>query len=262
MIDEAALDALADYLPDEALSLFREMAALYVQSEGDRMFWTSHTFGGRSLVFEANGTRQEIRGVDKGALDDLTSCGLLHMDFTQSGDPVYRVSADGQRFYRRLMQSKGAAPSQVEDEVRRVVAGAEYAEAFPGSAHHLHEAFGLLWSGGTVDQIVSEIGDHLRKALMDATSELLGPTVDGDQEKPIERLKDYLEAADLPSREAAVVVQAVELARVVLRLDQRLSHIRDEADSGEPEAAWEETRRAAFTTAFVCYELSRLRTRT
>ena len=85
--------------------------------------------------------------MDKGALDDLANCGLLHVDFNKRGNPVYRVSADGQRFYKRLMQSKGAAPSQVEDEVRRDVAGAEYAEAFPGSAHHLHEAFGLLWSG-------------------------------------------------------------------------------------------------------------------
>ena len=262
MIDEEALDALADLLPDEALSLFREMGALYVQSEGDRMFLTSHTFRDRSLVFVGDGTQQQIRGLDKGALDDLADCGLLHLDYNQSGKPIYRVSADGQRLYRRLMQSNGTAPAQVEDEVRRVVAGAEYAEAFPGSAHHLHEAFGLLWSGDTDDQIVSEIGDHLRRALMDVTSELLGPTADGEQEKPIERLKDHLEAADLPSREAAVVVQAVELARVVLRLDQRFSHIRDEADSGEPEAAWEEARRAAFTTAFVCYELSRLRTRT
>ena len=55
MIDEEALDALADYLPDEALSLFREMAALYVQSEGDRMFLASHTIRVRSLVLVGDG---------------------------------------------------------------------------------------------------------------------------------------------------------------------------------------------------------------
>lgn len=262
MIDEDALDALADVLPDAALSLFRQMADLYVPSEGDRMFLTSLTFAGRSLVFVGGGNRQQIRDVDKGALDDLASCGLLHVDYSRSGDPIYRVSVDGQRFYRRLKRGQGSAPSQVEGEVRRVVAGAEYAEAFPGSAHHLHEAFELLWSGDADDQVVSEIGDHLRRALMDLTSELLGSTADGKQERPIDRLRDHLEAAGLPSRETAVFAQVLELARVVLRLDNRLSHIRDEADTAQPAASWEEVRRAAFTTAFVCYELSRLQDRT
>ena len=56
-------------------------------------------------------------------------------------------------------------------------------------------------------------------------------------------------------------MQVVELARVVLRLDHRLNHIRDEADQREPDASWEEVRRATFTTTLACYELDRLRQR-
>jgi hypothetical protein len=105
---------------------------------------------------------------------------------------------------------------------------------------------------------VSEIGDHLRKALIDATTDVVGAEAGGEQEKPIQRLRAHVGRLLLPAREAEVLVQVVELARVVLRLDHRLNHIR-EADQGEPEVSWEEMRRAAFATAFACYELDRLR---
>lgn len=49
----------------------------------------------------------------------------------------------------------------------------------------------------------------------------------------------------------------VELARVVLRLDNRLNHVRDERDRAAPEVEWEEIRRAAFATTVACYELDR-----
>ena len=93
---------------------------------------------------------------------------------------------------------------------------------------------------------------------MDATTDLVGPDAKGGRENPIERLTFHLDGLKLPSREAVVVSRIVELAEAVLSLDHRLNHIRDEANKGKPAASWEEVRRAAFTTAFTCYELDRL----
>ena len=96
---------------------------------------------------------------------------------------------------------------------------------------------------------------------MDTTTDVVGVGTGGTQEKPIQRLRDLFSTLNVPAREADVLTQVVELARVVLRLDHRLNHIRDEADQGESPASWEEVRRAAFTTALACYELDRLRRR-
>lgn len=155
------------------------------------------------------------------------------------------------------MDREGTGVAQVEEQVQRVIEGDAFAEAHAGAAHHLREAFALLWGGRTDDQVVSEVGDHLRKAIMDITTDVVGPG--GDQERPIGRLTDRLNELTVSDRERAVLAQLVELARVCLRLDHRLNHIRDEADQGEPPTSWEEIRRAAFVTSLVCYELSRIR---
>ena len=257
-MSQIPFEDLANRLAPEALDLFREMAAAHLESTGDRFFILSSTFGGTNLNFLGHGSKRQFSGVDEGSLVNLAGWGLLHIDYGERGTPNYRVAGEGQRFYRHLMRGKGSAIDQIEEETRRVISGSEYAEAHPRAAHHLREAFGLLWSGQTNDQIVSEVGDHLRKALMDATTDLVGPDAKGGQEKPIERLRHHLEGLDLPSREAEVVSRIVALAEAVLSLDHRLNHIRDEADKGKPDASWEEVRRAAFTTAFTCYELDRL----
>ncbi len=72
---------------------------------------------------------------------------------------------------------------------------------------------------------------------MDLTTEILGSGTEGKQEKPLGRLKEWLTVQPgLSSREADVLDQLVELVRVVLRLDQRLNHVRDEADKGRAAA--------------------------
>lgn len=60
---------------------------------------------------------------------------------------------------------------------------------------------------------------------MDATSDLIGSALEGRQEHPIQRLKCLPPELGLQSREAEVVSQIIELARVALSLDQRLNHI-------------------------------------
>ena len=258
MMTEVLFDDLAQRLTPEALELFEEMASAHLESTGDRMFIRSDSMGGTHMIFTGEGSSRQFANFDGGAVQDLLSWGLLYQDYSRRGTPNYRLTGEALRFYRWLMQSRGSAVEQVEQQVRRVAEGSDFAEAHPGAAHHLREAFELLWSGRTDERVVSEIGDHLRKALMDATTDVVGPDAGGEQEKPIQRLKAHLHGLHLPVREADVVAQVVELARVVLRLDHRLNHIRDEADQGEPAASWEEIRRATFATALACYELDRL----
>ena len=257
-MSQIPFDDLVDRLAPEALDLFREMAAAHLESTGDRLFILTDTAAGTELNFLGKGSNRPFGGVDLGALADLTDWRLLRIDNGGWGSSNYRVTGEGQYFYQKLMQSEGSAVDQIEQEIRRVTSGPDYAKAHPGVAHLLREAFELLWGGQTDDQVVSKVGDHLRKALMDATTDLVGPDTEGRQEQPTPRLKRHLKGLDLPSREAEVVSRIVELAEAVLSLDQRLDHIRDEADKGKPSATWEEIRRAAFTTAFTCYELDRL----
>lgn len=243
----------------EALQLFREMVDAHLAAgSGDRLFIRADSMGGTGLIFASKAARRNWDGFDGGALDDLVSYGLLHLGFGGRGTPNYRVAGEGLAFHRWLMHEEGSAVDQVSDEVRRFVSGSDFAANHYGAAHHLAQAFELLWGGRTDDQVVSEIGDHLRKALMDITTDTVGSSASGDQEKPIERLRAHLEDRSVNERERDVLTQLVELARVVLRLDHRLNHVRDEADRGRPPASWEEIRRASFVTALVCYELSRV----
>lgn len=176
----------------------------------------------------------------------------------RAGRPNYRVSGEGIHFHTSLMAREGESVSQIEVEVHRLLDGDAFARAHPQAAHHLREAFTLVWDGNSTDQVISEVGDHLRKAIMDVTTDIVGAEAVGTQERPIERLTTWLAARpDLSEREVAVLHHLIDLARVVLRLDHRLNHVRDEKDDGVSRPSWEETRRAAFTTAFACYELSR-----
>ncbi len=258
-MSETPFADLASRMTPEALDLFREMAAAHIESTGDRRFMRSGSMGmgGSRLTFTGDGTSRRFQQVDVGAIEDICSWGLLHVSYGSRGTPTYRVTGEALRFYRWLMESQGAAIDQVEASVQRTVESSAFAEAHPGAAHHLNEAFALLWAERTSDQIVSEIGDHLRKALMDATTDIVGQG--GSQERPVERLRAHMATLSLSSREADVVARIVDLAEAVLRLDHRLNHVRDEADRGRGQVGWDEMRRAAFATALACYELGRLK---
>lgn len=112
----------------------------------------------------------------------------------------------------------------MEEHVWRALSGDEFAKRHAGAAHHLREAFELIWRGDVAEQVTSEVGDHLRKALMDTVTDLVGDSTAGQQEKPVDRLEHWLaEGTHVTRRDADVVKQLVELARAVLRLDQRLN---------------------------------------
>ena len=253
-----SFDEIHQRLPAEALDLFEEMAAAHLASSGDRRFMRADTFGGSTMTFTGTGDsiRHTFEGFDPGSLDDLVTQQLLSVRYSQRrATPNYRVTGDGQCFYQWLMEQKGSSIQQVEEETLKLIESEPFATAHSACTHHLGEAFELLWSGKGDPQTVSEIGDHLRKALMDLTSDLVGTSGAGHQEKPIQRLEQHIERADLGDRERQVLIKTVELAEATLRLDHRLNHVRDEADRGRPESSWPEVRTAAFTTAFVCYQL-------
>lgn len=257
MIDTSFED-LAGRLTTDALDLIQEMVDAHLDSSGDRMFIPSDTISGTLMLFRGQGSSRAFKDFDGTAVEDLLHWRLLHPGSDSRGTPYYRVSGEAIRFCRWFRAQQGTAITQVETEVRRTVDGDAFGAAHPGSAHHLAEALQLLWSGRTDQPVVSEIGDHLRKALMDVTTDIVGADAAGQQEKPIERLTAHLQGLRLPDRDTAVLLQLVGLARVVLGLDHRLNHVRDERDKGAPDVSWEETRRASFLTSLVCYELHRL----
>jgi hypothetical protein len=250
---------LSDRLTPEARELFAEMVAAHLEAgSGDRLFIRCDTMDGTGLIFTGgSGSRRSWDGFDGGAIEDLVSYGLLHLGFARSGTPNYRITGDALHFHRWLMEQAGSPLDQLEAAIHHSLDSDGFARAHAGCAHHLNEAFGLLWSGREGDQVVSEIGDHLRKALMDVVADVIGIASDGQKERPIQALEAWLQSSAVRVREAAVLGALVEFARVSLRLDHRLNHVRDEADKGEAASSWDEVRRAAFATALVCYELDR-----
>jgi hypothetical protein len=246
-----------DRLDAETLELFGEMVEAHLEAgAGDKVFIRSDTWGGSGLIFSNKTVRHDWRGFNGGSLDDLVSFSLLHPGFGGRGGKNYRISADGVAFYRWLREQQGEPIAQVSKAVVDLIDSPRFATRQPGAAHHLNEAFKLLRTEGTSTQRISEIGDHLRKAIMDATTAVLGE--DTGQEKPIARLESWLERnTDLHERERQVLADLIRLAGSTLHLDHRLNHVRDELGKGEPAPTFEEMRRAAFVTALACYELDR-----
>ncbi|MCA1702266.1 MAG: hypothetical protein LC808_02935 [Actinobacteria bacterium] len=246
-------------LDQDTLTLFGEMVEAHLATgTGDRLFIRADSWSGCGLIFSGKGNRQNWDGFNGGSLDDLCSYGLLHQGHSGGGNPNYRVSADGTTFYTWLRRKQGTAVDQTEQAVLQLTRSAEFAARHPGAAHHLGEAFELLSADRSGPQVCSEIGDHLRKAIMDTVTDLLGGE---DQEQPATRLDAWLDEHEaLHPRERQVLADLTRLTRSIMRLDHRLNHIRDEASKGQPAPDYEEVRRAAFLTAVVCYELDRVPT--
>lgn len=247
---------LAERLSPEAIQLFSEMALAHLEvGSGDHSFIRSDTSAGTRLQFLGPGVSKSWRNLDGGAIEDLITYGLLHVNYSSRGTPSYRISGEGLRFYRWLMDQKSMPVTQVEQVVRSTVDGADFAVGHPGAAHHLAEAFALLWSDNTTPQVIAEIGEHLRGAIIDMANDVAPD--EGSPEKPTVRLRSYLQrlSGTLGEREVAVLERLVDLVDATLRLDQRLTHIRDETGKNRPLRSWDEARRAAFLTGFACYEL-------
>ena len=157
LMNDISFEDLAGRLTPEALALFREMAAAHIESTGDRLFISADTMGGTHMIFTGEGSHRQFSGFDGGAVEDLVDWRLLRVSYSSMGTANYRVTGEAQRFYGWLMQSEGSAVEQVEEEAHRVTSGLEYASRHQGAAHHLSEAFELLWGGRTDHQVVSEI---------------------------------------------------------------------------------------------------------
>lgn len=250
---------IADRLTAEAADLYREMVAAHLEAgSGDRRFMLSKYLSGNSLNFVSPGShRRSWDQIDPGAFHDLLNYGLLTVEYGSRGTPNYRITGEGLVFYRWWMARLGAAIDQGRSEVQRVVTGDAFAKRHPGAAHHLNEAFDLLWRDRLDDQTVSELGDHLRKALMDVVKDVVAGA-GAKVEQPVKSLEAWLEGQALGERERDVVAAVIELARTSLRLDHRLNHIRDEVELGERETTKGEMRRAAFATAMACEQIASL----
>lgn len=252
-------ELLRSRLDGEGLDLLRGMIDLHLAAgSGSRFFIFSQTFGGSSLHFVASEAQQTLDNVDKGALTNLVAYGLLHLEYTSRATPNYRVSAEGVAFYRWLRQQDGQAIDQVQISILRLVDSQQFASSHPSASQLLNEVFQLLWSDRSDMSWVSEIGDHLRKALMDTVSDLVVKD-DNTPERPVDRLRQGLQRLPhLHERERRMIEQLISLTQAVISLDNRLVHVRDEEHKGEPVPTHNEVRRAAFLTAITCVELSEL----
>lgn len=253
MADGVSYETVRQRLSGVPLAFFKEIVEAHLAASGERRFFLSRTMGGTSLFLDAT-PRRDWNDVDGGALDDLVGYGLLR--FRQPGNsPIYTITAEGTAFYRWLMHQEGTPIEQSEELIIRFVKGSDFAQRHPGCSQHLGEALDLLRADRTDEQTVSELGAHLRNAAFDLTSDLIGGGY--NREKPVKPLKDAIQQVAVSGREKAVLGALVDLLAAVLRLDQRITHIRDESDKGLPLREWDEVRRAVHTTVFVCAELDR-----
>lgn len=245
-------EELADRLTPEAEELFCAMVEAHLASTSSRRnFLLAGTLQSDFLIF--SGGAFERQEVQKFALDDLVSYGLLRMGYGSKGSPHYTVSGESLRFYRALKQLRGKPVDSIEQVVRHLVDGPAFAKAYGSASEHVAEALALLWSDRTDVVTVSDLGGHLRSAVIDTVAGVTGspvPNVEDIRAQLAAWLKGRTE-----DREAALLVEVVETA---FKLDQRLTHVRDEVGKGAAPPTWNELRRAAFATVFACYELAQV----
>jgi hypothetical protein len=246
----------ARLLPD-AVGLFRTMVTAHLEAVGDRLFVLAVGGGHAELLF-AGASHASWQNVDPGTLDELASYGLLRKGFGRR-DPNYRLTGEGVRFYQWMLGREGTAVTQTERQMRHLIEGDEFAKAHPSAARHLDMAFQLLWSGDLSESALSELGDHLRKAIFDVVADVVPESDSVRREQPVAELVNWIAVGDIGEREQRVLTALIEFVDATLRLDHRLAHARDERDLGRPVQNWSEARRASFMTALVCYEVHTLR---
>lgn len=246
---------LAERLTPEARSLFIEMVEVHLSATKDREFALAGTMSGWRIHFWGDSDWVQT-DPDRGALNDLVGYGLIRISgYRSRGDPRYEIPGEGVLFYRFLMEQSGQPVEQVEDAAVRHVDGQGFARRHRSAAEHIAEALKLQRSDRLTVPVITEIGSHLRAAVFEVAAGVTGNDV--DREKPIPALNAAIEASGLQDREKAVVTRLVLLVGAVLYEAQRLDHVRNEVDIGEPQPLPDEVRRAVYTTVFALAELDR-----
>ena len=238
---------IADIISPEAEALLNGMVETHLGSAGSayREFHTVLMGGGLGLqmIFPGESSTPWVQqAVDSTALNDLTGWGFLRRGRFAKGSTVLEVTAAGVQFHRQLRERRGLAIDAVAGTIqRRLAEGSGFASTHPGAAEHLREAFALVWTGHIDDGTVSEIGLHLRSAVIEVTSTVANTT--GDPEKVGAALKAWVATRPIDDREAAALAELIKVAQT---LNNRLTHIREHAAQGRPLKSWNEVRRAAF----------------
>lgn len=258
----ASWPVINDRLTQEARSLLVEMVDEHQAGEGTshRHFLASRSNRGTQLTYlgAGSGKPRTSRPVDEVALNDLAGYGLLRRTRSDRNSTRYEVSGETLAFYRWLRLHEGQPVDVVADTIVSHVDGPAFAQRHPACATQLRQALALLSSTSVTDPATAHtIGHHLRQAVIEIVGGIAAPTK--DPEDVHKHLKAWL-AARPAGRDAVVLEQLVELTRAVLRLDQRLDHLRDTISDGEPDLTWDEARRAVFVTTMCCHELDRAAT--
>lgn len=246
---------IAKRLTPDAEALFVAMVDAHLASrKGDREFVLMQLGEGSYIYWTGDSTFSE-NTADESALRDLAGYGLLRVvRHGNDGAPTYDIPGDGLAFYRALREVRGQPITNVESAVRRLTEGAEFARTHSGVSDHLRMALELLWSDRVDDKTVSNLGSHLRSAIIDLVNTMAGATSEDVASSLKRALDSCAQEGRIQERE---VVMLLELVRACQSLNKRLTHIRDETSKGRPLRNWDELRRATYLTTVLCSELGR-----
>lgn len=246
----ATFAQIADRLSGEAEALYVRMVEAHLASTpGSRWFQPVRTGSGVHVIFSGDAAFDDSKA-DESDLQDLVGLELLRPFRSSSrGDPIYDIPGQSVRFYRFLRNLRGRPVDTVEIDARTLVDSAAFAARHPTVAEHLAEALDLLWSDRTDKVTVSDLGSHLRNAIIDVVDDSIGGPPTGT-----EMVKARMDgwAKKVRGRQALAVRDLVVAA---LTLDQRLVHLRDENSKEKPLTGWSELRRAVYLTITACYEV-------
>ena len=248
-MEHAALRDQLEGNPD-ALALFERLVQARA-NEPDEPAIMEITYGNGTSLIAGSYNLGDIRS---SSLNDLVDHGLLRVTrYGSRGDRVLEVSSGGMAFNRWLQSERGAPIERVVQDAIKLVDGPAFARACPSAAKHLEEAFALLVADRLDVPALTELGTHLRSALIDAVATARG------NEQPDEDVERATKATRKAAAERGddATMALVDLARAVLRLDHGVTHNRDEQHQGRPIADLATAHRAAYLTAVCCYELVR-----
>jgi hypothetical protein len=193
----------------------------------------------------------------RGDVEILSRYGLLSVRLNNAGNLDIDVAPEGFAFYAQLKQRSSAPVEQVEDEVRRYLDSAMFADRHSGAQRAWSKAARTLWSTES-DDALTDIGHQCREAVQMFGTELVErykpPKVDPNVQHDATRVASVLDLARsrLSTTEAPFLEALLAYWGAIDDLVQRQEH--GAQREGQP-LLWEDARRLVFQTAVVMYEV-------
>ena len=212
------------------------------------------TMGGGFLRSTAGAL--SIDGFNDGRIRELLRLNLVSEIGYSKNATRFEVTAQSVKFYRYLQQQVGEVVDQVtQSSFHETSDGTRFARHHPEAARRLRTARDLLAIESDLKTTATDIGPHLRAALLDVASTKLI-----DFEGSPERSIDELVRRTCGRHEHADPATALlaQYAQEVLRQAQRLTHLKDEEHKERALTGWKELQRSVRLATVACAELAAL----